>query len=173
MVSAPAFAQRSGYFAANDTELVKTGVPSRVFSKQNNQTDRYLQNNVQKERSLANLGISRFCLDGCLDVDAYGGSLADSADGGRVVPVDGLAINALNFAGAQGERKRTPLPIHWLSSEGKSTDIEIGEDAEQKHYSEEEIARALDIARTSGHQDPEKVLDVVQRQLLKGRDEGK
>lgn len=119
---APALLGVSGYFDVRDAGLVKTGVPEKIVAEQlEGVAYRYLCNyNIQKEKKLENIGISRLCLRWFLDVDAGNDDLAGSGEGGRVVPVFGAEGASREKMGVK--EKRTPL-----------TDIELAPDGNFYH----------------------------------------
>ena len=156
LLSASVLAGTSGYLAADDSTLITSGLPSRVFSQRTVQSDRYLNIFSQCERSLDSLGISKFYLGSNLNVVAYSEYLAYSSDNGRVVPVDDFVVDSQKISAMHGtEQKRTLLPSQWLSADGKNTEIEVSDETGQIYIAEGELANVLSEIEQGGKLTPE------------------
>ena len=170
VLSASVLAGVSGYFVADDEALVRAGLPSRVFSERNALTDRYLYICSQQERSLEHLYFSFFFLYGGLSVGAGSDGLADSDGNGRVVPVDGGAIDSQKISAQhENERKRTLVPSQWLSAKGESTEIEVGEDTGQNFIAEGDLVKVLSEIEQGGKLAPEIRELILRRTKEKGK----
>lgn len=116
----------------------------------------------------------------------FGGWFHLGDDNGRLVGVAPEALVRLerrlkdekkitvDFVGALGEVYQstgaTRAPIEVKSKSGfmndKKYDIEVGDAESERRFPESEVQRACEIALQSGQTTPEKVIEVVKRQLL-------
>jgi len=76
-----------GSFSKNDKELLRTGLPSRLYSD----GERSLFVSHQYESELENIGFSRLFLDDDLDLNSYYDYLSNSSGSGRGILVSGEA----------------------------------------------------------------------------------
>lgn len=156
---APTLFGASGYFDSRDAGLERTGVPEKILTQAADSASRYLWNAFQKERSLENMGISGLYL-GSRNLNVYADGvddLADSYEGGRVVPVFGA--EGAPQKKVRERETRTPL-----------VDIELAPDGEFYHEGEVWLAFQNSISWMKSEEDKERARSAFREGMRKKRD---